>query len=704
MVARLSFWLDSLLRSYARIFFSDSRLFGAAILASSFVFPAHGLFGLIAVLVVNTAALAVGLDRSGIREGLYGFNGVLTGLGVGFFYQWNLQALVILVAASIMVLFARVLLDRFLGYYLGLPAMSLPFTLVTWLLLLATLDFGYLSVSFERLQLFQIQVPGLPEWASSLFSNFGAVLFQVNPVSGLIIAISLLLFSPTALLLCLLGFAAGNGLHNFLGIEPSLITKQFLGFNYILTALALGGIFAAPSLGSLLAAMAGVLCAVLILTSLINILPSLLTPLAMPFNLAVLLVLYTLKSRSFPELGIELIPPPEISTPEAHVAASRRSRFGPVLPFNGTWQVTQGVNGDYTHQDDWFFAYDFMAVDGQGATYRRDGNRLEDYYSFGLPVLAPAAGHVAAVCGRIEDNPVGVNNLEDNWGNYVIIEHAPELYSCLAHLKKGSVAVEVGQRVEQGQMIGICGNSGRSPYPHLHLQFQMHPFIGAASIPFRFANLQLTNEGVQHYLHRCTLAKDQIVRNLPCSPEAESFFPYRSGDLYRFESGRGNETWHYRSDEAGNQWLEALPERTRAHFSLAGCVLRFHRLEGGTHSGLYRLASLLPEISLGGEGERQWTTFAPIEHFLLRHLTAMLALFGLQPTLRLECTLAGGFAERRLSVNPTPCLKLGKLLLPLGRRGEPLEVSFSKGRGVESMRRGGFSLRLRAIEEEAAIQ
>lgn len=702
MAARLSFWLDSLLHSYAKIFFSESRLFGAAILASTFVFPAQGLFGLLAVLIINVAALAIGLDQGGIREGLYGFNGVLTGLGIGFFYQWNLPAFAILVGASILVLFARVLLDRALGYYLGLPSMSLPFTLVTWLLLLASLEFGYLNVSFQRLQLLNIQVAGLPAWASSLFSNFGAVLFQVNPVSGLIIASGLLFYSPVALLLCVLGFVAGDGLHAFLGIDPSLITKEFLGFNYILTALALGGIFAAPSLGSLLAAMAGVFCAVLILTSLLHILPTLLTPLAMPFNLAVLLVLYTLKSRSFPGLGITLVPAGEISTPEAHAAAQRRSRFAPVLPFNGCWQVTQGVNSHPTHQDDWFFAYDFMAVDRRGVTYRGEGNRLEDYYAFGLPVLAPAPGRVAAVFGRIEDNPIGVSNLEDNWGNYVIIEHGPELYSCLAHLKKGSPGVEFGQRVEQGQVLGLCGNSGRSPYPHLHLQFQMHPFVGSPSIPFRFANLQILKDEEKEYLYRGTLREKQVVCNLPCSPAAESLFPYLSGARYRFEGNGGNETWRFRTEEGGDQWLESTPDLTQAHFSLIGCVLQFQRLEGGTGSGLHRLASLLPEIPLGGEGDLHWTTFAPGDGFFLRHLAAPLALLGLQSGARLECTRTAGFADSRLTVTPTPCLKVGRFLLPLAGRGEPLAVLFSKDRGVTSLQQGDFSLRLQAIEEGAA--
>ena len=699
MAARVSFWLDSLLRSYARIFFADSRLLGAAILASTFVFPAHGFFGLLAVIIVNAAALAVGLERSGIRQGLYGFNGVLTGLGIGFFYNWNLQSLSILIAAAILVLFVRVLVDRFLGYYLGLPAMSIPFTLVTWLLLLASLEFGYLGVSTERLQLFKIQVEGLPGWIDCLLCNFGAVLFQINPLSGLIIVIGLLLYSPAALLLGVLGFLAGSGLHGFLGIDTTLVTSHFLGFNYILTALALGGIFAVPSPGSLLVAAAGVFCSVLILTGLLHILPAFLTPLAMPFNLAVLLVLYTLKSRSFPGMGISLVPIEKIATPEEH-AAGYNCRFTFALPFNGSWQVSQGINGPHTHRDDWAFAYDFMSVDDRGAGYRGTGGQVEDYFSFGLPVLAPAPGLVAAVYDSIRDNPVGRSNREDNWGNYVIIGHSPDLYSCLAHLKKGSIVVEPGQRVEQGQIVGLCGNSGRSPYPHLHLQMQMHPFVGAPAIPFYFANLQLRRGAGQEYLHRSTLSEGQFVRNLPCSAGVEAFFPYReSGFGYFFACGR-EETWHWEGD-AGEQWLETSPDFSRAYFSFNGCVLRFHRLEGSRKTGLSRLVSLAPEIPLLEEGKWQWTARTIPRIWFLRRISAMLFLFGLRPMVRLECSLDRGFTKLRLTVISTPCLQVGKHLLPLAGRREPLEVVFRRGEGVESLLQGGFMLRSQRTAHEA---
>lgn len=43
-------------------------------------------------------------------------------------------------------------------------------------------------------------------------------------------------------------------------------------------------------------------------------------------------------------------------------------------------------------------------------------------------------------------------------------------YILLAHLRRGSVTVDVGDHLDSGDAVGRCGNSGNSTQPHLHLQ------------------------------------------------------------------------------------------------------------------------------------------------------------------------------------------------------------------------------------------
>jgi hypothetical protein len=104
------------------------------------------------------------------------------------------------------------------------------------------------------------------------------------------------------------------------------------------------------------------------------------------------------------------------------------------------------------------------------------------------PVLAPASGVVERVRNDVVDNPLGMCNYAESWGNYVTLRLDQGGWAMLAHLKQGSISVTPGMRVEIGTAIGSVGNSGRSPVPHLHLQVQNSQEAGAHSMPFRLAN------------------------------------------------------------------------------------------------------------------------------------------------------------------------------------------------------------------------
>lgn len=56
------------------------------------------------------------------------------------------------------------------------------------------------------------------------------------------------------------------------------------------------------------------------------------------------------------------------------------------------------------------------------------------------------------------------------YGNYVMIEHANGTKTLYAHLQKR--LVNVGDKVEGGQLIGRGGNTGRSSGPHLHFEIR----------------------------------------------------------------------------------------------------------------------------------------------------------------------------------------------------------------------------------------
>lgn len=60
----------------------------------------------------------------------------------------------------------------------------------------------------------------------------------------------------------------------------------------------------------------------------------------------------------------------------------------------------------------------------------------------------------------------------DGIANSVTLEHEGGVRSLYWHMKKGSVAVEVGQEVARGEVLGVIGSSGNSSFPHLHFEVQ----------------------------------------------------------------------------------------------------------------------------------------------------------------------------------------------------------------------------------------
>jgi len=56
------------------------------------------------------------------------------------------------------------------------------------------------------------------------------------------------------------------------------------------------------------------------------------------------------------------------------------------------------------------------------------------------------------------------------YGNYVIVDHGNGYKTLYAHMLNNSIAVKLGDRVGQGQKLGVMGSTGRSTGTHLHFE------------------------------------------------------------------------------------------------------------------------------------------------------------------------------------------------------------------------------------------
>lgn len=84
------------------------------------------------------------------------------------------------------------------------------------------------------------------------------------------------------------------------------------------------------------------------------------------------------------------------------------------------------------------------------------------------PVVAAASGTVITA---------GWN--AGGYGNYVIIDHGNGYRTLYGHMITGSLRVKAGDKVSQGQQVGIMGSTGRSTGTHLHFEIMM---VGAKNI------------------------------------------------------------------------------------------------------------------------------------------------------------------------------------------------------------------------------
>src|SRR5690606_27603840 len=79
-------------------------------------------------------------------------------------------------------------------------------------------------------------------------------------------------------------------------------------------------------------------------------------------------------------------------------------------------------------------------------------------------------GYLAGQGARLRRGPAALA------GNHVVIALADRpAFAMLAHLRRGSLAVAVGDVVRAGAPVGECGNSGNSTQPHVHVQVMDHP-------------------------------------------------------------------------------------------------------------------------------------------------------------------------------------------------------------------------------------
>jgi Peptidase family M23 len=106
----------------------------------------------------------------------------------------------------------------------------------------------------------------------------------------------------------------------------------------------------------------------------------------------------------------------------------------------------------------------------------------------GVEVRAAAAGVVDALRDGMPDQSLDEAGREAlggrSCGNGIRLDHGDGWSTWYCHLRRGSLMVQEGDRVEAGQALALVGLSGETTFPHLHFDLRhgdraIDPFVGA---------------------------------------------------------------------------------------------------------------------------------------------------------------------------------------------------------------------------------
>jgi murein DD-endopeptidase MepM/ murein hydrolase activator NlpD len=475
--------LEHVARPFGDILMIGSPIGGLFILAALAVEPNHIVGGYLGLLMAEGCLAAVG-NQDLARAATVRANAILAAIAASWLIAPTQQPLyeatfLILAIAGATAMTSAAITRALAGT--SVPALSASFVITFGMLLTLLPNRAAQAALNEPFWPYPIGIMG---WLDSFLRSMGMIFFSPRPASGILVFAALLVWSRAMTFSGIVGWTAG------------ILTAQALaglGFHWLwlfgahnsfIAAMLLGSVFYLPSRVTLLVAiLAGIsasLLTLLVQTAFVDTgwafspLPSLIT-------VWIALLAFSGRPKHHPivtTLRRDL--PPEQAWQQATLTEARFGARVPlvVVPLAGVVTISQSFDGPISHRGPWRHGIDFeMSADAS----RPSG-------ILGATVYCPADGVVERIGDGIPDNPIGVSNYSQNWGNHIIIRMDQGSWLMLAHLAQGSVAVVSGQRVALGQELAVVGNSGRSPMPHLHLHVQSGPLLGTPTTPFRLAN------------------------------------------------------------------------------------------------------------------------------------------------------------------------------------------------------------------------
>jgi urea transporter/murein DD-endopeptidase MepM/ murein hydrolase activator NlpD len=612
-----NYWLQCVLNSYSLIFFSNNNLFAICILLVCFFTPFVGLCGLVSIISINVTAYFIGFNKDEIKIGLFGFNALFLGMAIGYEFNFNFAFVVLFISSIIILLLVTVSLKGLLSANY-LPFLSLPFIITYWIVSLSAANFTNIQLDESHIYLineaarkenssFYVFVNSLDHislfpLAITYFKTLAGTFFQTSILAGVIIAFGLLQFSRIAFSLSILGFTFAYFYYTVFGADVSDLNHNLLGANFIFLAIAIGCFFIIPNINSYIAVV--VLTPVLLLTTLA--LTKILSifqihSYSFSFSLITILFLFALNQRLFSKY-LHLVTIQYFSAEKTiykYLNSIQRFKnehlYKISLPFSGEWNVSQGYDGKITHLGDWSKALDFVIKDSKSNTYvmptsAREGFTKDSFYCYNKEILAPLEGYVYDIVNTVEDNDIGDMDTKLNWGNTIILNHLNGLFSQISHIKKDSFGVFIGQYVYKGTYLARCGNSGRSPEPHIHFQLQTIPIVGAKTFEYPISYFIERHGNEKKLIISDVPKEDTFISNVRVNELLVIGFALMPGQkiVMQKENSTDKIYWEIFTDATNRTYIYCEKTNSYAYFVNDGTMFYFTDFEGKKSSLLFQ--------------------------------------------------------------------------------------------------------------------
>jgi murein DD-endopeptidase MepM/ murein hydrolase activator NlpD len=223
------------------------------------------------------------------------------------------------------------------------------------------------------------------------------------------------------------------------------------------------------------------------------------------------------------------------------------------------------------------------------------------------------------------------------------LKHADGLYSSVSHLEPGSARVHVGQWVKRGEVLGLCGSSGRSPEPHLHFQFQATAKVGEKTLVYPVGCYLEEQDGAPRLRVCGSPVEHAKVQNLAVHRRLKDAFTFALESRQRWSCRFGDgaeveESWEVKVDIYNSLYFESSAGAFLSFFATEKVFYLTH-FRGNRRSALYYFYLCAAQMPLGYHENLHWADVLPLStvlHSAVKPISELFLLAGPQIEARVE--------------------------------------------------------------------